>query len=259
MAKYSPPEIVYKIINKIEAWSSFLFWIVFMLSMTSSIVPDWSEYSMVKETIDLINILSILAYFVLEVIADFILVPDAEQKRRDDFIDNSFGTKYLLANSVDYYDNEEVPKGLYKAAVNLFENIFFTSFLIKKLTVRKIVLPALVLSSISVFAFYGFSNVPIALTVLQVFFSTQILGTLIKHLILLSQLESVLNMTIALFKHPDLNIKMSDYGADFYRIWLRYEMLINRMHPGIPDKIFKQHNAKLMEEWKNIKLRFSIQ
>lgn len=214
---------------------------------------------MVKDAIDLINILSILAYFVLEVIKDFILVPDTEQKRRDDFIDNSLGTKYLLVNSVDYYDNEEVPEGLYKTAVNLFENIFFTSILIKTLTVRKIVLPALVLSSVWVFAFYGFSNVPIALTVLQVFFSTQILGDLIKHLILRSQLDGMLNMTIALFKHPDLNIKINDHRADFYRIWLRYETLISRIHPGIPGKIFNQYNAKLMEDWKNLKIRFAIQ
>jgi len=258
MATSSPHHDPHKTAGTVQTVSGVLFWIVFILSLATGIFSDWNEYVVIKQTVDLINIISILVFFALEVITEYVLVPGAEQKRRDDFIDNSFGTKSLISNSVNYYDNEEIRQGLYKAAVNLFENIFYTSFLVKTLTVRKIVLPAIALSSVWVFAFYGFNNVPIALTVLQVFFSTQILGDLIKHLILRSQLDHLQNSMIALFKHSDFREKIYDHQTDLYRSWLRYEALLSRIQPGVPDGVFNQHNDKLLVEWKNLKTKFSI-
>ena len=157
-----------------------------------------------------------------------------------------------------YYDSDEIQNGLYKVATNLFENSYFTYSLVKAITLRKTVLPSLVLLSIAVFAYYGFKQVPLGLSLLQILFSATLLGDLVKHFILMVRLHTIHDSWITLFQNQDIKSNTDNYKTLIYRYWLQYETLHSRIQAGIPDKVFKKLNAGLTQEWNNMKIRYNI-
>tara|TARA_B110000967_G_C18840775_1_gene539243 strand:- start:1072 stop:1650 length:579 start_codon:yes stop_codon:yes gene_type:complete len=189
---------------------------------------------------------------------EYIFLPQADSKRRDDFIDNSFGSKFSPKNSIGYYDNDEIGKGLYKASVNLFENCFFTFSLSKIVTVSRIVLPTVMLFAMIILAYYGFKEVPFALSILQALFSANILGLLIKHLILINKLSAIQDSWINLFQHTNFKSETYKYQANVYRYWLQYETLHSKINAGIPNKIFNENNDMLTQEWEELKAKYNI-
>ncbi len=249
MELYAPQYNMFSIIDRVRMGTRFIFWTIFMLSITPAILERLGIVVKIDDLINTINIICIGLFFVLEIIIDYVLVPQADSKRRDDFIDNSFGSIFSPNSSIGYFDTDEIKLGLYKAACNLFENCFFTYNLIKTITIRKTVVPALVLLSITVFAYYGFKQVPFALSLLQALFSATLLGGLIKHFILMIRLHTIQDSWIILFQYKDFKTNPEKYKAHIYRYWLQYETLHSRIQAGIPNKIFKKMNNILTEEW----------
>lgn len=258
MAQFAPQYNLFVIIDKIRAGIIYIFWIVFALSITPAVLRMLDVSISVDDLLNTINIVCIALFFVLEIVVEYILVPQADSKRRDDFIDNSFGSTFSPNASVGYFDTDEIRPGLYKAASNLFENCFFTYSLVKAITIRKTVLPALVLLSIAAFAYYGFKRVPFGLSLLQALFSATLLGELIKHFVLMARLHTIHDAWITLFQHQDFKSDISRYQTHIYRYWLQYETLHSRIQAGIPDKVFTKLNPRLTQEWNNIKLRYNI-
>jgi len=258
MAKFAPQTDLFKIINRISSLGQLIFWLILIFSVIPII---YAEFCSAHKLIDLINICNIIGiglFFSLEILNDLILIPQADSKRRDDFIDNSFGSKFSTKNSVDYYDNEEIGKGLYKASVNLFENCFFTYSLVKITTFTKIVIPVIMLLLMTIIAFYGFREVPFALSILQALFSANILGLLVKHFILLNKLSIIQDNWIQLFQEDNFQNNTFKYQAHIYRYWLQYETLHSKINAGIPDRIFTKYNPSLTIEWNNLKIKYSI-
>ncbi|MCU0440605.1 MAG: hypothetical protein MUC49_22140 [Raineya sp.] len=266
MAQYTPQQNLFNTIEKLRVTRNWVFWAILILSITPVISKELCEekykffcdINKGLDFINLLNIIGILAYFTIEIIIEYILLPLAESKRRDDFIDNSFGSIISINSSVDYYDNDEVSIGLYKTAVNLFENCFFTHSLANKMTAEKISIASFVFIIISIFAYYGFKDVPIALTFLQTIFSANILGGIIKHLILINSLSKIHDSWIMLFHTENLKKNISKYETRIYRYWLQYETLHSKINPNIPSSLFKKHNPTLTDEWKKIKSRYNI-
>lgn len=258
MAQFAPQYNLFVIINKIRTGITYIFWIIFALSITPAILKMLDVSMTIDDLLNTINIIFIALFFVLEIVVEYIMVPQADSKRRDDFIDNSFGSTFSTNASVDYFDTDEVKQGLYKAASNLFENCFFTYSLAKAITIKKTVLPALVLLSIAVFAYYGFKQVPFGLSLLQALFSANLLGELIKHFILMARLHTIHDAWITLFQHGDFKSDTNKYQTSIYRYWLQYETLHSRIQAGIPDNVFNKLNPRLTQEWNNIKTRYNI-
>ncbi len=258
MAKFTPQLDLYSRIEKLKKTTSILFWIIFFLTLLviglKKIRPEWH----LDEFLDVINIIAILLFFTFDYAIDYVLIPQAETKRRDDFIDNSFASKFSTQNSLDYFSNDELRHGTYKAAVNLFESCFFTYSLLKLLTRKKIILPAVLFTIIFVMAYYGFKEVSFALSVLQLLFSANILGTFIRHLILLNRLSVIYDDWIKMFNYVDQNNFDNSYVPLMLRNWLGYETLVSRIPPDIPNSFFKKHNDRLSQEWESIALKYNI-
>ena len=77
-----------KIIDKIRTGISYIFWIIFILSVTPALLNIFEVELKIDDLINTINIISISLFFVLEIVVEYILIPQADSKRRDDFIDN---------------------------------------------------------------------------------------------------------------------------------------------------------------------------
>ncbi|MFA6924681.1 MAG: hypothetical protein WC223_10575 [Bacteroidales bacterium] len=258
MAIYTPQYSLFKIINKLSSVRQVVFWTILGLSIIPVAFKEYFDGSVLINIINILNIVGISMFFILEIISDFILIPQADNKRRDDFIDNSFGSIFSPSNSIGYYDNDEISKGLYKASVNLFENCFYTYSLVKVTTSKKIIIPSIMLLFMVAFSYYGFKEVPFALSVLQALFSANILGLLIKHLILLNSLSIIQDYWITLFQHEDLKENTFKYQPSIYRYWLQYETLHSKINAGIPEKVFKKLNPLLTEEWNKLKVKYNI-
>jgi len=258
MADFAPQYNLFKIIDKLKSVLRIVFWAIFILSLAPSLVKLLNVPVAMEDLINTANIISIALFFLIEIAIEYILIPQADNKRRDDFIDNAFGSKFSPTPSVGYYDTEELERGLYKAASNLFENCFFSYSLTKAMTIRKTVLPAIVLLFVFAFAYYGFKGVPFALSLLQALFSATLLGNLAKHLLLISRLSNIHDSWINVFQHDDFKANTVNYQAQIFRIWLQYETLHSRIPSGIPDNLFKKYNKKLTQDWEVLKLRYNI-
>ena len=264
MAKFAPQANLYKTISVLRTSSTWLFWMVFALSvsLTLLLLPNTGASSYfnvqaIKEFLEMTNVIAILLFFTLDVVISYVLFPEAENKRRDDFLDNSLGSKFSTNSSVDYYDNEEISTGLRKAAINQFENCFFTYSLLKALTFRKVIIPSVVFLAVWVFAYYGFKNVSMALSFLQVFFSVNVLGGLIKHLIL-SRVSVIYDSWITLFQDENFKNDPAKYQAHILRYWLRYETLHSTIPTDVPQLFFDKMNPILTNEWNAIKVKYQI-
>lgn len=258
MAKFAPHANLFKIINRLSSVSNFIFWSILLFSLTPLISEQFKISECITDIFNVLNIIGIGSFFIIEITIEYILSPQADNRRRDDFIDNSFGSKFSSKSSIKYYDNDEIGKGLYKASVNLFENCFFTFSLSKIVTISRIVIPTIVLIAMSFFAYYGFKKVPFALSILQALFSANILGLLVKHLILINRLNIIQDSWINLFQHQNFKSETYKYQASIYRYWLQYETLISKIKLGIPNRIFKKNNSLLTEEWEQLKAKYNI-
>ncbi|WBX96037.1 hypothetical protein [Chryseobacterium gambrini] len=265
MAQFAPHYATYKNINKIKAVSDFLFWFIFGLSISENIFPNLGlkisteQMKLIIGFSNTVNIISMIVFFFLELLVEVVMIPIADDKRRDDFLDNSIGSRFSLRQSVDYYDNDEVSKGLYKVAVNMFENCYFTHSLVKKLTFKRTVIPFIVMLAILVFAYYGFNQEStIAVILLQLLFSATIFGNLVKHIVLLVKLNQIEKDWTALFNKQNFKTNPEAEASIIYRNWLNYETLHSRIPASIPDKVYNKLNPQLTNDWIALKAQFNI-
>jgi len=259
MAQSAPHYATFSTVDLLKKFSGFLFWLIFILPLLGIILKNLHRHIEPAGLFDLINIIALILFFITESVVELIIIPIADNRRRDDFLDNSLGSRFALFPSVTYYDNDEVPVGLYKVAVNLFENCFFTHSLVKKATRSKILLPAIGFVVIIVFSFFGFQqDAPMAMTVLQWLFSSTLLGAVIKHLILLARLSQIEQDWIALFGTSDFKTNPERYHPAIYKNWLNYETLHSRIPAEIPGKLYNQMNPQLTADWTRIKGSFNI-
>ena len=258
MAQFAPQYSLFEVIGRFRKAITIAFWIILALSILPPILKFVGWQSNIDDVVNSLNIIALIVFFTLEISVDFFLVPQAESKRRDDFIDNSFGSAFTPVPSTDYFDTHGIPVGLYRAASNLFENCFFTYSLTKSITTQKVIVPAITFTIIIVLAYFGFKEVPFALSLLQAFFSANLLGDLIRHLVFVSRLGSIYSNWISLFQRSDFKENIAKYQNDIYRQWLQYEALLSSISPEIPDDVFKKHNIPLTSEWDKLKQRYNI-
>jgi len=85
--------------------------------------------------IDLVKVLSyvsMIGYIGLSSVAKYLFY-SAEKVKRGDLIDNSFGTCYSDCNSAGYYNNDDIPFGVKKLAINTYESSFHTEQTLRKM------------------------------------------------------------------------------------------------------------------------------
>ena len=96
MAKSAPHYSIMKIIDKIKNVTKVIFWLIFILSIAPSVLKKLQINSCYDDFINTLNIISISVFFVFEIVVEYILLPQSDSRRRDDFIDNSFEIKPLI-------------------------------------------------------------------------------------------------------------------------------------------------------------------
>lgn len=111
MAKFAPQYNLFKIIDRLRSLLSWIFWLVFLLSILPALIKLFGIDINADDIISTSNIVAIGLTFVLELLVEFILVPQADSKRRDDFIDNSLAHLFHLLHLLAIMTTMKLKKG----------------------------------------------------------------------------------------------------------------------------------------------------
>jgi hypothetical protein len=246
-------------LNKIN---SILFWALLAVNILPELLKRFltnpAEMDCYASLINFLIIVSFIASFVIVIIVEYYLIPVAESKRRADYFENSFKQNFQLKKSEDYFTNEEINPGFYKMAVNLFQNLFFTTS-VAKLMIPKVIFKAAIglLIYISI-SFIGFKNYPIFITLLQAIFSLNIIGQIIKFFIYHERKKQMMKELQILFSNSDF-IKSDKAVPQIIKLYTDYECNISWGLILLDDKLFNKHNDTMEESWSKIKLKLKIQ
>ena len=268
MAQYVPH---YKDWQTVEKWRSAAS-VAFYAGVILSLLIAAKEYDIfnqlkisyptlmrfVDKTISVLTVVTLIAYPVLDTYIEFWVAPSAEEKRKADFLDNTFGTHLLVANSVGYYTNDTLSPGLYKAAVNQFENAFFTHRVTEAMTTRKLIPLVLVLLVVIVMAVFGWGEQPLAIPMLQLLFSSAIAIDFIKYWLLRNRTKNIYEGWCSLFRTSTINQNPTSQTPEILRYWLMYETTLSRLQIGLDSKTFDKLNPSLSSEWQVIKSNLGI-
>ena len=169
--------------------------ILIIAYLIQSINKDWKQIS---DTINSINCLLIITYAILEFITNYTFYEASIQKRAD-FVDNSFNTLYSEDNTIEYYSNDNINTGIYKMAVNGFENSLFTynisKRMLKPLWIKNVVIALLFI----LLAIVGYNNAFVMF--LQLSLPLLLLKQAIKQTLFVSRINKVYENYRRLFQY----------------------------------------------------------
>lgn len=235
---------------KLTLWiSTIILGIAFALKTYTN---DWSEIS---AFLSKINCFFIVSYSILSFISD-IYFYQASIQRREDFIDNSFKTAIADNRSVDYYTNDNIASGIYKMAVNGFENSLFTYTIANKMTSSLWIKNILFAIFILLFAIFGYDNAFVLL--IQLSLPILLLQEAIKHTLFVSRIRRVYENYRRLFNDlkdkPDCKYKRPEILLNI----LDYETTLTYGTTLLDSEIYHKLNPELSVKWNNMKKAYNI-
>jgi len=253
-----PQKSDFDAVVRLKRTNNWLLYIIFVLSVTLPFLKSQEKYQEIVLMGEIFNITLMVIFAAITFIVDYYLFPKAERVRRSDFIDNSFGTISNVEQSEKYFSNDAIERGIYKASANLFENCLFTCKISKKMRFRQIMKSSIFALVIIGFAVIGFRNNQLAVPILQLFLSANILGDLIKLLLFVGKNERIFEDLLKLF--GDRNFKSSPYLylPHFLKIYSDYETNLAWAMILLDSKIYKEVNPSLSVEWEALKQKLSI-
>jgi hypothetical protein len=205
--------------------------------------------------IDAINCLFIISFSALRVISQYIFYKASHEKRAD-FIDNSFGTSLAENKSVGYFSNDDITSGIYKLAVNGFENSLYTYNIAKKM-----MFPIWLKNSVFIIVFMflailGFSN--IIVLIIQLTLPYILIHQAIKHTIFVTKMQEIFKDYKKLFydlRYINKEIKIPQILLSV----IDYECALSWGSVLLDDKIYNALHDDLAKKWDEMKIEYNIQ
>ncbi len=209
------------------------------------------EIVTVKEIAKVISYASMTIYLLIKLLTK-ILFHTVEKRKRNDLIDNSFGTKYSNENTEGYYNNTETKNGIKKLALNSYESSFHTENTLKQMLYKN--LRILMILSIpfllSIFSKNGSE-------IVRLLFEISIpLSLLSQFVILIIYYQNVLEINER-FKIELTNIGLNELEQDDIPKLLipvmEYYSIKAWANTNLDSKIFIKHNDRVSKDWERRK------
>lgn len=248
MANYSPQTNYFKISEKWNRAYNTSYWMILVFSILSTVLnlDTWVEY---------VSIFAIIYLNIISYIAENYKLK-AEKIRRADFIDNSFGTKFVHDSSDAYYDNDELDFGVKKSMTNLFENSYFSynvsKEMIKKKSVYNLIFTVIILG----LSIYGFSRSNISLPLLQVYLSRYFIIEYLKLNAFHQRAELCFDELKKISVDMTENRKLTAAEVQFIKTLVDYEAGLAEFNIVMDSKLFNEMNAELTIEWEKMKKKY---
>jgi hypothetical protein len=253
---------------KFKDISEIIFWFILVVSLSSIITSESPTRQLLDEKAEQTPIITsilfgtqivlMMVFAILNMILEYYLIPSAEKIRRNDFIDNSFGSTLNISSSENYFTNNGIEKGIYKASVNLFENCLFSMNISKKMLIYEVIKTSLFVLILIPMAIYGFKNAQISLPLLETFLSVNVIGKLIKLFIYKHNCKACFEKLKEMVEIPDFKKNPNKYIDKFLSCYSAYETNISWGSIVLSGRIYNKLNPKLSKEWEEIKIKKSI-
>ena len=242
--------IFWDLLSKISLWGSTIIVIGSMFANKIDNIPDC-----ITDILNAINCVLVIAYFVLELITNYHFFNSSKEKRTD-FIDNSLGSNLSGFRSENYFTNDNVNTGIYKLAVNCFENSFFTYHISKKMIWKEWGINIVICIVFILGASMG--NKDIVILIIQLSLPFFLIQQAIRLTFFHSRVHNVVCNFKSLFNDFKQNKNISGKFPEILKNVLEYESTKAWGSILLSDPLFKKMNSKLSEDWNRLKTLYDI-
>ena len=257
MARYVPFDKKYDQIRKFEKAAFILLLVSAFLILTLWVLgkffnePINKNYENLKDLIKTISYASMTGYLILNLVAK-IIFHNVEKLKRNDLIDNAFGTNYSDENTTEYYNNDETEYGIKKLALNSYESSFHTENTLKLMLYKNLII--LVVLSIpfllSIFSIGGNE-------IIRILFEISVPLILLTDFIILFVYYQNVTLINERFKIEFTNLEseiISDNDVPKLIIpVMEYYSIKSWANTNLDSKIFNANKLMVSENWKNRK------
>jgi len=197
--------------------------------------------------------LTVIVFF--DILFNYIFF-EAGKAKRLDFIDNSMGTDFSGAKSQGYFSNENVAAGIYKMAVNCFENSFFSTQISGKIITAAWVKFVIVLIIFVFSAALGEQKIVNLL--FQLSLPILLFQQALKITLFYLRVSSCYQSFLQLFN--DFKQRGNNTGQDpeILKIVLDYQTTLTWGAVPLSDKLFNKYNPTLSRKWNELKATYHI-
>jgi hypothetical protein len=249
-----PHSNLFAAVDRLNKYATILLYTSTVISIVISLLGYFNLIPDLKATLIGINILLICIYVFLDNRANYIFTK-AEMKRRLDWLDNSFGTNFSGKKSENYFTNEHLSPGLYKLAVNCFENSYHTQFILSKM------LPGIIVQTIIIVLVFISSAYIGNREIIRMFFElslpTILIQKLIKAIYFSSRMQDVHDRFKSLFNDL-MNFGFDNKTPEALRDILEYETALSWASTPLSSKIFWKYKNNLASDWEELKQEYKI-
>ncbi len=149
MARNVPFDSKYDLIRRLEKSAFYLLIVSAILILANWTISKFfnptinTEYEHAKDLAKVVSYVSMICYLIIKLVAK-ILFHNVEKLKRNDLIDNAFGTNYSDANTTEYYNNDDSEYGIKKLALNSYESSFHTENTLKLMLYKNLIILAVI-------------------------------------------------------------------------------------------------------------------
>jgi len=257
MTQYNPYRGLFEDSKSFDKYSEIILWLSTILLVIAFALKEINiNWVYLSDIITNINCFFIVAFAVISFISEIIFY-EASIQRREDFIDNAFESALAENRSQGYYTNDNIASGIYKMAVNGFENSLFTYNIAKKMTavlwLKSILFAVLILT----FSIIGYSS---AFTLLiQLTLPILLLQQAIKHTLFVYRIKRVFENNRRLFNDLKNLGDSKQKKPEIILNVLEYETTITYGAILLDSKIYNKMNPSLSITWDELKQKYNIQ
>ncbi|MBI2285163.1 MAG: hypothetical protein HYU71_15735 [Bacteroidetes bacterium] len=243
----------YKVIERWNGYADLLLYVSTIFSLVITFLGGEMAEAL-KTALITINCIIIAAYVGVDNWCSLSFAK-TEMRRRVDWLDNSFNTNYSGQKSKGYFTNENVSPGLYKLAVNGFENSHHTHFIISKM-LTGIFFKTVVIAAVFIFSFF-YGNRELFRLLFELPLPVILIQKFIKACYYQSRMDNVQDRFKTLFNdliHGDFD----KYTASVLRGVIDYEATLSWASIPLKGKLFEKYKDQLSEEWEQLKINYGI-
>lgn len=253
MTRIVPHDQIFKRGKMFDSFGTLLIYVSSIISIALIAIPKLQVE--IKLLMNAINCVLIFIIVVFDLIYNYIFF-EAGKTKRLDFIDNSFGVDFLGSRSQGYFSNENLSVGMYKMAVNCFENSFFSYQVSGKMIAGAWLKAAFVLALFVFTAAMG--NYLLINLLFQLTLPIMLIQQAIKITLFYTRIHTVHEGFRQLFN--DIKQQGTNLGKDpeILKLVLDYQTTLSWGVIPLSEKIFNTNNATWSRKWEDLKRIYSI-
>ena len=255
MNKKVPFKTDYDLVKAIDKYSSYLLCTSTIMIIVIFIFNNLTSYLSFGLFLSKLNCVLITSYVIIEILKEYLLF-NARRKKRFDLIDNALGSSLTTEHSFNYYTNDNIEQGIFKLAVNGFENVFFSLNIIRAMLPKALTINAVILLIFLSSAIYGFNN--IVVLIIQLSLPVIMLKQIFRLIFLVNHLENIYHRYCSIFNDLKLNPYKLRKTPEMICNILEYESTLSWANILMSEKDYNKMNDLLSARWTEIKKNYGI-